>query len=209
MKVRVKDGLMIVTALTPEERDELGQWAGRVDGHVFALLRQADGQTVRLTDLGPRAQACREPINVTSRSPEPIGVISNFAHTPFALDGQQYASVEGFWQSLKFADPAKRLEVAALYGQQARAAGVGIAYEDTLQYQARTVRVGTVDHWDLMKTACAAKFAQDPVARAALLMTGSGPLTHRTRKDSRTIPGVVMAEIWMKIRARIGKELPV
>jgi predicted NAD-dependent protein-ADP-ribosyltransferase YbiA (DUF1768 family) len=205
MKLRVKDGLMIVTALTGDERDELGQWAGQSDGHVFALLRQPDGQTVRLTDLGPRAHACREPINVTSRSPEPIVLISNLAHTPFELDGQRYASVEGFWQSLKFADPAKRVETAELYGQRARSAGYDVPYQDTLQYQGRIVRVGTADHWDLMKAACQAKFDQDSPARAALLMTGSRPLMHRTRKDSRTIPGVVMADIWMKIRARIGQ----
>ena len=207
MKVRLKDGLMIVTALTPDERDELWQWADQADEHVFALVRQPDGQTVRLTDLGPRVHACREPINITSRSPEPFVLISNFAHSPFELDGQRYASVEGFWQSLKFSEPAKSLEVAALYGQHARAAGFDVPYQDSLQYQGRIVRVGTADHWDLMKAACEAKFAQDSPARAALLLTGSRPLTHRTRKDSRTIPGVVMADIWMRIRARIGQEL--
>jgi len=206
MKVRLKDELMIVTAVTPDERDELGQWAAQADGHVFALVRQPDGQTVRLTDLGPRAQACREPINVTSNSPDPIALISNFAHTPFELDGQRYASVEGFWQSLKSDDRTRRVETAALYGHRARAAGVDVAYQDTLQYQGRVVRVGTVDHWALMAAACEAKFDQDSAARTALVTTGARPLTHRTRKDSRTIPGVVMADIWMKIRARIGQE---
>ena len=28
-------------------------------------------------------------------------------------------------------------------------------------------------------------------------------LTHTMRKDSRTIPGVIMADIWMRIRARM------
>jgi hypothetical protein len=128
MKVRLKDGLLIVTALTPDERDELGDWAGQADGHVFALLRQPDWQTLRLTDLGPRAHACREPINVTSRSPDPIVLISTFAHTPFELDGQRYAGVEGFWQSPKFSDPAKQRAAATLYGQQARAAGFDVPY---------------------------------------------------------------------------------
>ena len=35
---------------------------------------------------------------------------------------------------------------------------------------------------------------------AVLLSTGERPLMHRTRRDSRTIPGVVMADIWMRIR---------
>jgi predicted NAD-dependent protein-ADP-ribosyltransferase YbiA (DUF1768 family) len=206
MNVRMKDGLLIVTAETTDERDEIGDWASPVDGHVFALIRQADGKTIRLSDIGSRAQACREPINVTSRSPEPIALISNFAHTPFDLDGEHYASVEGFWQGLKFPDPATRREVAALHGQDARAAGFSAPDSEAFDYRGRTVRVGTADHWDLMKAACQAKFEQDAAARAALVSTGSRPLTHRTRKDSRTIPGVVMSDIWMKIRARIGQQ---
>jgi predicted NAD-dependent protein-ADP-ribosyltransferase YbiA (DUF1768 family) len=206
MKVRMKDGLLIVTADTPEERHDLAEWASPVDGHVFALLCQPNGQTIRLTDLGAREQACREPINVTSRSPEPVVLISNFAHTPFDLDGQRYASVEGFWQSLKFPDPAKRQEVAALYGGEARAARFSALDTETFEYGGRTVRVGTADHWDLMRAACEAKFAQNAAAREALLATGSRPLTHRTRKDSRTIPGAVMSDIWMKIRRRISQE---
>jgi predicted NAD-dependent protein-ADP-ribosyltransferase YbiA (DUF1768 family) len=209
MKVRMKDGLLIVIADTPDERHDLAEWAGPVDGHVFALLRQPDGQTIRLTDLGPREQACREPINVTSRSPEPIVLISNFAQTPFDLDGQRYASVEGFWQSLKFPDPMKRHEVAALHGGEARAARFSAPDTDTFEYCGRTVRVGTADHWDLMRAACEAKFAENAAARAALLTTGSRPLTHRTRRDSRTIPGVVMSDIWMTIRGRISQEAEV
>ena len=39
---------------------------------------------------------------------------------------------------------------------------------------------------------------------AALLGTGDRPLRHRMRKDSRTIPGVIMAEIWMRLRAELS-----
>jgi hypothetical protein len=85
---------------------------------------------------------------------------------------------------------------------------VAAADADTFDYRGRIVRVGTADHWDLMKAACEAKFAQDVAARAALVATGSRPLTHRTRKDSRTIPGVVRAEIWMRTRRRIAGESP-
>jgi hypothetical protein len=62
------------------------------------------------------------------------------------------------------------------------------------------VVVGTRAHWDLMERACRAKFAQNEGARAALLATGTRPLTHVTRHDSRSIPGVIMAGIWMRIR---------
>ncbi len=60
--------------------------------------------------------------------------------------------------------------------------------------------MGTAEHWDLMRRACWAKFTQCEAARTALLSTRERPLTHKMRRDSRSIPGIVMAEIWMQIR---------
>jgi len=206
MKVRLKDRLLIVSAESGEERGLLVSWAAAADGHVFALQRQ-DGQTIRLTDLGARADACREPINVSSRSPDArIQLISNFAHTPFELEGDRYASVEGFWQGLKFNDRARRRAVADLHGQEARRAGQDAPESETVEYGERVLRAGTSDHWWLMELACWAKFNQHEEARRALLGTGQRPLEHRTRRDSRTIPGVIMADIWMKIRRRLGRQ---
>jgi predicted NAD-dependent protein-ADP-ribosyltransferase YbiA (DUF1768 family) len=56
-----------------------------------------------------------------------------------------------------------------------------------------------------MERACAAKFEQNGAARRALLSTGTRPLEHRMRRDSRTIPGAIMAEIWMRLRDRLAK----
>ena len=71
---------------------------------------------------------------------------------------------------------------------------------DVLLFESRAVRVGTFDHWSLMEQACRAKFEQHAAARAALLATAPRPLAHKMRRDSRTIPAVIMAEIWMRIR---------
>lgn len=114
-----------------------------------------------------------------------------------------YASVEAFRQGLKFPAEADRLRIAQLYGLEARAAGAGTAYEETLLFNGVPVRTGTYEHWSLMERACEAKFTQHTEARTALLATGTRPLVHRTRRDGRTIPGVVMAENWMRIRARL------
>ena len=79
---------------------------------------------------------------------------------------------------------------------------------DAVAYQGQIVRVGTADHWQLMSHACWAKFTQHAEAREALLGTGDWPLTHKVRRDSRTIPGVIMAEIWMQVRRGLRKNPP-
>lgn len=203
MKVRLKPNLILVTAESAEELEYVARWASTMDDHVFALKLQ-DGQTFRLTDLGPRPDACRAPINVTSRHPDPaIQLISNFAHTPFELDGQTYGSIEAFWQGLKYPEESRRREIAPLFGQTARHTGFGAPPANRIEYRDQTVRYGTTEHWRLMTEACAAKFNQHPAAHEALLSTGERPLIHKTRRDSRSIPGVVMADIWMTIRRRL------
>lgn len=203
MRVLFKPDLIIITAQSDEERASLDEWAVQKAGMVYALFHQ-DEQTVRLTALGPRADACREPINVTSRSPDPmIRLISNFAHTPFELDGERYESVEGFWQGLKFSDAARRREIAALFGGAAQRAGANAEATETCEFGGQTIRIGTAEHWQLMRRACWAKFSQCEPARTALLATRQRPLVHKTRRDSRTIPGAIMAEIWMQIRTRL------
>jgi predicted NAD-dependent protein-ADP-ribosyltransferase YbiA (DUF1768 family) len=208
MIVRLKKNLLIVSAESEQERQSLVAWAGELDGNVF-LLKLQDGQTFRLTNLGSEADVRREPINVTSRSREPvIQLISNFSHTPFELDGIHYGSIEAFWQGLKFPEESRRLEIAPLFGKDAMRAGRVAAKVSTFEYKGQTIRVGTSAHWRLMKLACLAKFSQHEPARDALISTGERPLVHLTRKDSRTIPGVIVADIWMRIRYRLLHPYP-
>ncbi len=153
MKVRLKDKLLIISAETDEEKLSVQSWAASMDGHAFVLIAQ-DAQTFRLTDIGPRGEACREPINVTSLSPDPeIRLISNFAHTPFELDGLPYASVEGFWQGLKFPKETDRKRIAGLYGQEARKAGSDSLEASTILYMGQSIPIGTAVHWQLMSLA--------------------------------------------------------
>jgi len=202
MIVRFKSNLLVVSAESEAERESLVCWSKDLNGCVF-ILKGVDEQTFRLISAGPEAEARREPINVTSRSSAPLDLISNFAHTPFVLNGRRYSSVESFWQGLKYPDEKRRKEIAPLYGKEAMHAGADALDTDTFEYGGQNVRVGTYDHWRLMSMACRAKFSQHEEARSALLGTGDRPLTHITRKDSRTIPGVIMAEIWMRIRYRL------
>jgi len=202
MRVIFKPGLMILSTETDAEADALAAWsAGRGD-HVFHLPKVGD-RGLALHDLGPRVEACAEPINVLHDGDPAWRPISNLARTPFDLDGRRYASVEGFWQGLKFPSADDRERIARLSGPEAKAAGRAAPPLDLIQYDGRDYPVGRHPHWTLMARACRAKFEQDPSARDALLRTGDRPLTHRVRRDSQTLPGVIMADIWMRIRRRL------
>ena len=202
MRVALKVGHLV---LIPDDADEtatLAGWKAAHDGFVFALAAN-DGSGANLASLGPRAEACREPINVHSGNPDPrISIIANFAPTPFTLDGERYACVEAFWQSLRF-PLEERSGIAILDGVAAKQASDARPYGSHVHYRGEAVSVGTHAHWQLMRRACAAKFRQHAAARAALVSTLPRPLVHTMRRDSRTIPGAIMAEIWMSLRAEL------
>jgi len=64
-----------------------------------------------------------------------LGILSNFAATPFIYEGRSYASLEGFWQSMKYPEdttdhrygedslPYSRGEVEQMVGFEAKKAG--------------------------------------------------------------------------------------
>jgi predicted NAD-dependent protein-ADP-ribosyltransferase YbiA (DUF1768 family) len=203
MKVLLKRQTLVLVPETEADRASLDEWKTARTGHVFHVHTHT-GEAMVLGDLCPREDACNEPINISSTCAHPAGrLISNFAPTPFALDGREYACVEAFWQGLKFANESERRGVASLDGPAARKAGEEQGYGATVTYEGREIVVGTWEHWQLMEAACVAKFTQHDEAQAALLSTGERPLQHRMRRDSRAIPGAIMAEIWMRIRAMV------
>jgi predicted NAD-dependent protein-ADP-ribosyltransferase YbiA (DUF1768 family) len=155
-------------------------------------------------DKGTEDDVSGEPINITFGIADPrLRPISNLAHTRFTLDGRAYASIEGFWQGLKYPAEADRRRIAALHGKAAKRAGGGAPRSETILYEGAEIAIGSPAHWALMERACLAKFTQNHTARAALLATGTRLITHVTNPDSRTIPGVVMAEIWTRIRDQL------
>jgi predicted NAD-dependent protein-ADP-ribosyltransferase YbiA (DUF1768 family) len=208
MKVILKDSLIVLLAETTEETNALGLWKAAHRDHVLvARANHASGQqSLELHDLGERVEACREPINVVSNSTDPRArTISNLAETPFELDGRRYRSVESFWQGLKFRLDADRQRIAECEGPRALSEGRRQEYGKTVAYGDAEITVGTWEHWQLMERASRAKFEQNAEARAALLATGNRPLVHHVRRDSRSIPGVIMAQIWMRIRRQINE----
>jgi predicted NAD-dependent protein-ADP-ribosyltransferase YbiA (DUF1768 family) len=201
-KMRIEPRKGNLTIQMDSESGRLREWLAAHGGQVFRLRPNKLGALV-FHSLGPEADACRQPINITSRSPMPLRLISNFAHTPFVLDGVTYASVEGFWQGLKFADEIERRRLADLFGSAAKDAGFYAPTASCIHYEGRSIRIGTFEHWQLMQNACQAKFEQNSAARDALLSTLNRPLIHQVARDSKTIPGVIMADIWMQIRSKL------
>lgn len=201
MKLSFRNDVIGLSAETEAER-EICALLMAADRNIFQLHCTSD-RGLALAELGPEADARREPLNITHTVEARFQPVSNLAHTPFDLDGQHYASIEGFWQGLKFGDPADRRRIAKLWGAGARDAGKSAGQPASFDYGGETVVAGSPEHWCLMQKACEAKFGQNAEAGAALLATGQRWLTHKVRRDSRTIPGAIMAQIWTDLRAAI------
>jgi predicted NAD-dependent protein-ADP-ribosyltransferase YbiA (DUF1768 family) len=139
-------------------------------------------------------QAARPGEVILSKRNE-LGLLSNFAPTPFTFHGKRYASLEGFWQMMKYPeddnDPRAtfpglqwqytREQVAQLTSFAAKHAGdlantnmakMGIAWvsfeEKRMEY--RPTNPGA--HYRLIVAATREKVRQNPEVRKVLLSTG-------------------------------------
>lgn len=199
MKLTFRNGIIGLAADSPEEQ-EICALLTAADGHIFKLHAATD-RGMAFSEIGPEEDARRAPLNIVQSIAPKFAPISNLAHTPFELNGQPYASIEGFWQGLKRSDPAERRAMAKLWGGEAKGRGGSVDQPAEFTFEGVLFKAGSPEHWALMRAACQAKFTQHEEARMALLATGERWLTHKVRRDSRTIPGAIMADIWMRIRS--------
>lgn len=206
MKLSFQNDVIGLSAESPDE-EEICALLALADGYVFQL-HASSGRGMALSMIGTEEDARRAPLNIVQSIAPRFAPISNLAHTPFELGGQRYASIEGFWQGLKRLDPVERRATAKLWGSEAKERGGSVDQPVEFAYEGVTIAAGSPEHWALMRAACEAKFTQHDAARIALLATGERWLTHKVRRDSRTIPGAIMADIWMCIRTRLQDEAP-
>ena len=155
-----------------------------------------------------------------------LGVFSNFAPTPFELDGKRYASLEGFWQAMYYPegpdDPRQacgpfshtRAEVEQLSSFEAKKAGdeakkrlhaAGITW---ISYGGRRFDPhGSEEdrryHLEVIERATRAKVEQNPEVRKLLLATGDLVL----RPDHRQGPEATAAYQYFYILMRLRAEL--
>ncbi len=153
-----------------------------------------------------------------------LGILSNFAATPFVLHGKRYASVEGFWQMMLYPEgpgdarlqdasvvwPHKREDVAQMTAFEAKAAGeaaeanmrkLGI---DWVTFEGRRMPYRAMkrgEHYRLIEEAMRAKMNQNPRVREVLLSTGHLILRPDHMEEANAPPEWAYYKIWMELRA--------
>jgi predicted NAD-dependent protein-ADP-ribosyltransferase YbiA (DUF1768 family) len=158
-----------------------------------------------------------------------LGLLSNFAATPFTFRGQRYASLEGFWQMMLYPedpdDPRAGfpgLEWACTRGQVAQmssfeAKRAGTLAEDNMKKMGigwvtfegrriayRPVRPGR--HHDLIVAATREKVRQNPNVKEALLATGDLILKPDHHEEAGARAAWRYCDILMRIRAELRRE---
>src|SRR4051794_16830576 len=149
-----------------------------------------------------------------------LGLLSNFAATPFEYRGKRYASVEGFWQMMKYPegpdDPRAnadwkytREQVAPMTAFEAKRAGdlgeanmkkLGIDWVSFAgrHFPYRSKEPG--EHYRLIVEAMQAKLEQNPQVQRVLKSTGNLILKPDHHQDPDSPPEWRYYEIWMKLR---------
>jgi predicted NAD-dependent protein-ADP-ribosyltransferase YbiA (DUF1768 family) len=157
-----------------------------------------------------------------------LGILSNFAATPFTFRGQRYASVEGFWQMMLYpegpGDPRARApgitwlhtraEVAQMTAFEAKDAGT-VAEEnmrrmgiDWVTFEGKRIvyRSKTKgDHYRLIVAAMRAKLEQNPKVREILLKTGDLVLKPDHIEEPDPPAEWRYYRIWMEIRGELQR----
>lgn len=143
--------------------------------------RRGTPELARLKDQAGRLIEPKEgePLNVYSKGPEAIGRFwSNFTRAPFSLDGTRFASIEGFYVSLKTADPALKEHAANLSGAEAKNFGRRLPKTEHGFYEGKVFKMGSAEHHSLIARALRAKADAHPDMAQALADTFPRPIVH-------------------------------
>lgn len=157
-----------------------------------------------------------------------LGLLSNFAATPFDFRGKRYASLEGFWQMMKYPegldDPRAKFptvewkftreQVAGLAGFEAKKAGtladanmkaMGITWVtfEGKQFEYRPDQPG--DHYRLIVEATRAKVQQNQEVQKVLVTTGDLILKPDHHQETNAPPAWRYYEILTQIRDELNK----
>lgn len=158
-----------------------------------------------------------------------LGLLSNFAATPFVLHGKRYASLEGFWQMMKYPegreDPRAtfpgltwkytREQVAQLASFEAKHAGdlgeanmkkMGITWVTYEGKQMEYKPATPGEHYRLIVEATHEKVRQNPNVKRVLLSTGNLVLKPDHHQDPDAPAAWRYYEILTEIRSELQSE---
>ena len=167
---------------------------------ILALL--SCGDTVELTGYGALVNEFHRNVP-PSEAWSGLAVLSNWAPTPFTLDGQTYASVESFYHSLKYPEGSeKRAAIGNLDGPMAQHKA-GHRRGKTLQFRGSEIAVDSPEHAAVIAEAVVAKVKQHEAVRDALLGTGNDLLTFPDGTKGRNALGQATPLALMIERARL------
>src|ERR1044072_2600647 len=155
-----------------------------------------------------------------------LGLLSNLAPTPFIFHGQRYASLEGFWQMMKYPegpdDPRAKFpgiewkysrdQVAQMVAFEANAAGalasknmekMGITWVsfECKRFEYKPTTPG--EHYKLIVAATWEKVKQNPEVKKVLLSTGDLILKPDHHQEPNAPKAWAYYEILMEIRQKL------
>jgi len=157
-----------------------------------------------------------------------LGLLSNFAPTPFTFRGKRYASLEGFWQMMLYPegpdDPRARFpglawqhrrdEVAQMTAFVAKDAGslaeanMATMKIDWVTFEGKRIEYRPAKpgaHYDLIVAATKEKVAQNPEVKRVLLSTGDLILKPDHHQEANAPAAWQYFEILTKIRAELRR----
>ena len=160
-----------------------------------------------------------------------LGLLSNFAATPFVYEGKRYASLEGFWQMMKYPegpnDPRAKFpglewkytreQVAQLTSFEAKAAGtladqnmkkMGISWVTFSGKQFEYRPEKPEEHFRLIVAATWEKVRQNREVRNVLLDTGDLILKPDHHQEPNAPAAWRYYEILTQIRSELQKDQP-
>ncbi|MEZ5585027.1 MAG: hypothetical protein R3F37_21720 [Candidatus Competibacteraceae bacterium] len=145
-----------------------------------------------------------KPLNVWSRSEEEIGrLLSNFAHTPFQLDGIDYASVEAFYAALLIQNnETKKARVRTYWGIRAKHE-IPKTKPERILHNGKHFGLGSEAHHAQIKRAIRAKLAAHPEIASAFVATRPRVIVHETgypEKPDAEFPHGVFCRILTELR---------
>ena len=158
-----------------------------------------------------------------------LGLLSNFAPTPFTYRGKRYASLEGFWQMMLYPEGPKdprtefsniewkytREQVAQMTAFEAKSAGtlaeqnmkrIGIDWVtfEGKRFKYRSMKPG--EHYRLIVEATRQKVKQNPEVKRVLLATGDLILKPDHFGETNAPPEWRYYEILMMIRKELQNQ---